>query len=140
MHEGMVHALRAIHRILKPNGTLIDLRPDIGNRSIWVELSYATLKAGEVDSSDTESDRLAADEAIQQAVADGLFTFEYDATFDIIADLDTVDDLRDYKTTLNRSILSETVIAEVEQLIVDEDDDYSIRIPRPMIIASYRKL
>ncbi len=139
MHAGMVHALREIHRVLKPNGTLIDLRPNEGNRPIEVLLSYATLRAGEIESSTDATDKRAANHAMQQAVTDGLFKLEYDETFDYIADLDTVEDLRNYGKSLKQNILSEATVAQVEALTSDETDDFSIRIRRSMMIARYRK-
>ncbi len=140
MRAGMVHALREIHRVLKPKGTLIDLRPHIGNRPVEVLLSYATLRAGEIDSSANEPDKRAADNAMQQMIADGLFRLEYDEEFDYITDLDTVDDLRDYGQSMERSILPDAVVAQVEALTADESDDFSIQVRRSMIIARYRRI
>ena len=140
MQAGMVHALREIHRILKPRGTLIDLRPHSTNRQVLVELSYATLNAGEIDSSRSVADRLAADHVIEQAVKDKLFTLEHHTHFELYTDLDTVDDLREYGKSFNRSVLPEAVIQQVERLTHDENDDFSIRVQRPFTIARYRKL
>ena len=140
MQTGMVHALKEIHRVLKPNGTLIDLRPNLGNRPIEVVLSNATLRAGEIDTSASAPDSHASNAAIKQVVADGLFKLEYDEEFEYIADLDTVADLHEYSKTLKQNILSEATVAQVEALISDETDDFSIRIRRSMIIARYRRL
>ena len=139
MREGMVHALREIHRILKPNGTLIDLRPNLGNRPVEVVLSYATLRAGEIDTSASARDGYAANDAMKKVVTEGLFSLEYDEEFDHIADLDTVDDLREYGKSLKQSSLSDATIAQVETLTADESDDFSIRIRRSMMIARYCK-
>lgn len=139
MHEGMVHALREIHRVLKPNGTLIDLRPHFGNRPVEVVLSYATLRAGEVDTLPNAEDKHVANRAIKQAVTEGLFKFEHEEVFDHVTDMDTVDDLRDYNKSLKQSILPEATIAQVEQLTVDETDDFIIQVHRSMIIARYRR-
>lgn len=91
----MVHALREIHRTLRPDGTLIDLRPAIQNRAIELELSYARLHIGEIDSSATAADHQAADAALRAAVKQGLFRGEHDADFQLIIDMDSVDDLRE---------------------------------------------
>ena len=140
MHAGMVHALREIHRVLKPNGTLIDLRPHFGDRIVEVMLSVATVRAGEIDSSATETDKYEANTAIQKVVADGLFRLEHDEVFNYVADIDTVDDLREYGESLEESILPETVVAQVEALIADETDDFSIQVRRPMMIARYHRI
>ena len=140
MQAGMVHALKEIHRVLKSGGTLIDLRPHYGNRAIEVDLSSATLHAGEIDSSRTESDKHAADSAIQQVVQDGLFKLEHDEIFELQSHLDTVDDLREMRKSFRQSILPDEVITRVEALTADETDDFSIRVRRNMLIARYRRL
>jgi hypothetical protein len=139
MHEGMVHTLKEIHRVLKPSGTLIDIRPHFNNDVVNVVLSVATLRAGEIDSSSDVIDKHRADDTIKQAVQDGLFSLEYDETFDFIIDFDTVADLRDYRKSLNRSKLSDAVLARAEALTTDETDDFSIQLHRLMQIARYRK-
>lgn len=139
MQSGMVHALREIHRILKPNGKLIDLRPHIDNRQLWVELASATLFAGEIDSSATVNDHLVADRALQKVIDDGLLTLEHQTEFELFTDLDTVDDLLDYRNSLRSSILPDDVVQQVSNLTADETDDYRIRIRRMLTIARYRK-
>ena len=140
MYAGMVHTLKEIHRVLKPNGTLVDLRPNFGNRTVEVNLSYATLFAGEVDTSPSDPDLRAANSAIQQAFTDGLFRFEHDEEFEYVTELDTVADLREFGEALDKSTLSESVIVQVETLVADEPDDFSIHIRRPMTIARYRRI
>lgn len=138
MQAGMVHTLREIHRVLKPNGTLIDLRPNLGGRVVEVVLASATLHAGDVDSSRYEPDKRASNLAIEQMVADGLYRLEHYEEFSYVTDLDTVDDLREYGGALNLDILSDAVVEQVDQLTADETEDFSIRVRRPMIIARYR--
>jgi phosphoribosylformylglycinamidine (FGAM) synthase PurS component len=136
----MVHTLHEIHRVLKPDGTLLDLRPDYGNRSVAVTLPYADLFVGEIDSSMFDPDKLAADKALQQTIHDGLFVLEHQEAFDFVVDMDTVDDLREFAESFDQSILSDAVIEQVESLLADEDPDaVGIRVRRPMHVARYRK-
>ena len=135
----MVHALKEIHRLLKTGGTLIDLRPHYKNRDVLLELPSATLSVGEIDSTATVSDQLAANDAIQQAVDLGFYTLEHQTDFTIYIDLDTADDLRNYGDSLRRSILPDEVLQRVIDLTADESNDYSIRIRRALTIARYRK-
>lgn len=135
----MVHTLHDIHRILKPHGTLIDLRPDASNSPVMLDLASVTLHVGEVDSSRTYDEKWAADKAMQHVVDDGLFKLDHQTTFHIVDDLDTVEDLRVYRESFNRSVLADHVIERVAELILDEDDDYRIRVLSPMVITRYRK-
>lgn len=134
----MVHALQEIHRVLRSGGTLIDLRPAIQNRTIELELAYARLHIGEIDSSATAADHQAAGAALRGAVKRGLFQSEHDADFQLVIDMDSVDDLRAYAAGLRRSVLPDEVIDRLEWLTADEND-FIIRIRRPMTIARYRK-
>ena len=135
----MVHALQEIHRVLRPGGTLIDLRPAIQNRTVELELSYARLHIGEIDSSGTAADHRAADAALRSAVKRGLFRGEHDADFQLVTDLDSVEDLRGYAAALRQSALPEEVVSRLEWLTANEDGDFIIRIRREMVIARYRK-
>ena len=48
----MVHALSEVRRVLRPGGSLIDLRPTARNRQVELELSEARLHIGEIDASE----------------------------------------------------------------------------------------
>lgn len=140
MYAGMVHALHEIHRVLKPKGTLIDLRPAIGNRAVEVDLSYAILNAGEIDSTRTIADKEMADDMIAQVASDGFFTLEHQERFDTVTDLDALANLIEYAESFKKSVLPDSVIEQVASLTRDEEPDtYSIHIRRPMHIARYRK-
>ena len=134
----MVHALQEIHRVLKVGGSLIDLRPAISNRTVEIELSYARLHVGEIDSVVTIPDHLAADRALQNQIAAGLFRAEYEENFELVTELDTLMDLLEYAASLRQSVLPEAVLQRVEAIIADETDDFSIRTRREMVIARYR--
>ena len=134
----MVHALQEIHRVLKMGGSLIDLRPAISNRIVEIELSYARLHVGEIDSVVTIPDHLAADRALQNQIAAGLFRAEYEENFELVTELDTLADLLEYAASLRQSVLPEAVLQRVEAIIADETEDFSIRTRREMVIARYR--
>ncbi len=134
----MVHALQEIHRVLKMGGSLIDLRPAISNRTVEIELSYARLHVGEIDSVVTIPDHLAADRALQDQIAKGLLRAEYQESFELVTELDTLADLLEYAASLRQSVLPEAVLQRVEAIIADETEDFSIRTRREMVIARYR--
>ena len=135
----MVHALQEIHRVLKVGGSLIDLRPAISNRTVEIELSYARLHVGEIDSVVTIPDHLAADRALQNQIADGLLRAEYEENFELVTELDTLADLLEYAASLRQSVMPEAVLQRVEAIIADETEDFSIRTRREMVIARYRR-
>jgi len=136
----MVHALSEVWRALKTGGRLIDLRPTMRNRSVELALGGATLFIGEIDSSHTFSDHVDANEALDAALADGVFRREHWATFSIVSDLDTLADLRDFQGNLRRSVMPESLFERIAALTADVETEFLIRIRREMLIASYRKL
>ena len=79
----MVHALEEIHRLLKPNGTLIDIHPVSEPSSIEIR------QAGKVDLVGLLSVRQwcfefeQADIALAQIIQRGMFTVERNAVFDL---------------------------------------------------------
>ena len=136
----MVHALSEARRVLKPGGRLIDLRPTMRNRIIELDLPLARLAVGEIDSSSTFSDHVAANKALDAALAAGEFRLEHKTNFYYLSDLDSLADLREFKAGLRRSVMPESVFQRIEALVADEGDNYLIRVRREMLITRYRKL
>ena len=136
----MVHALEETQRVLKNGGSFIDLRPATQNRTVALELSSTQLHIGEIDSSTTFSDHIAADTALKRLMEQGLIALEHDAVFEVTTDLDSVEDLRIHAGTLRRSILADELLQRIESLIEGEDEDYMIRTRREMVIRRYRSV
>ena len=136
----MVHALEEAHRALKPSGVLIDLRPGMRNRRVELDLGGAALRLGEIDSSHSHPDHLAADEALRAACAEGLFRAEHRAGFEFVTDMDSACDLREYAAGLRRSAVSEGLLRRAEELAAGEEGECVIRARREMVIARYRRL
>lgn len=112
-HEGMVHALREIHRVLTPGGLLADLRPDRRlegrkrRRDVLAKLLYRRgqreIPVGVLEEGSFADDE-AADRAVRRVLRDGLFTLESTETFPFrlcFADLDSADDYLTTRETAN---------------------------------------
>ena len=110
----MVHALSEAHRLLKPGGALIDLRPAMRNRRVELELSHARLFIGEIDYSYRFPDHIAANEALASATACGLLRLEHRASLEYVTDLDSADDLREYVASL-RSAVPEDLLQQIDK-------------------------
>lgn len=135
----MVHALSEAQRALRPGGRLIDLRPTMRNRRVELDLPGATLFLGEIDSSSTFPDHLAANAALEAALIAGDILLEHETAFAYVTDLDSQADLREIKAGLRRSVMPESIFEKVKRFTADESADFLIRIRREMLIARYRK-
>jgi len=135
----MVRALSEARRALKAGGRLIDLRPTMRNRRVELDMAGATLFIGEIDSSSTFPDHLAANEALGGALAAGDFRLEHETSFQYLSDLDTLADLRDFQAGLRRSVMPAAIFERIEALTADENANWLIRIRREMLIARYQR-
>lgn len=89
----MVHALGEIHRLLKPEGSLIDLHPHPDWLFLRVILGRSIL-AREAKPQTYSQDVLQAENAIADVVRRGLFTVEETIEFDFFTYASSVEDLR----------------------------------------------
>ena len=90
----MVHALKEAHRVLKPNGLLIDLRPAPAHRRVGLGEGRrwrAVCALHEILDED-----YAADAAIAQMVRLGYFHAEQRLRFQLERVMDTMDEIRDW--------------------------------------------
>jgi hypothetical protein len=88
----MVDALRRAHRMIKPDGCLVDLHPSAARAP--VQADGRTM--GYVDGGDAPLRHAAAGVALATAVAEGLFTIERRDTFAFYTYADSIDELREY--------------------------------------------
>jgi hypothetical protein len=91
-HEGMVHALREAHRVLKPNGVLLDVRPGLQHRRVGIVRAGRWRALGAMRES-LDDDR-AANRAVAHVLRSGLFRREGHRRFDLQRRLDTLKDFR----------------------------------------------
>ena len=136
----MVHALSEARRALRPGGRLIDLRPTMRNRRVELVLPGAKLFLGEIDSSCTFSDHLAANAAVAAALAAGELRLEHETAFAYVTDLDSLADLREFQAGFRRSLMPDSIFDQVKRLTADETEDFLIRIRREILIARYRRM
>lgn len=136
----MVHALSEARRVLVSSGRLIDLRPTMRNRRVELDLAGATLFLGEIDSTCTFSDHVAANDALDAALSAGDLRLEHRAAFPYVTDLDSLADLREFEAGFRRSVMPESIFQQIDALTADESADFLIRIRRELQIARYRRL
>ncbi len=90
----MVHALEEAHRVLKPGGVLIDLRPAAAHRRVGLGVDRKWRLVGVMRESLAEDH--AANAAIRSVVQRGLFKPLRRQRFSLDRQMDTLDELRSW--------------------------------------------
>ena len=139
----MVHALGEIHRVLVPDGILIDLRPMADRWAIEVFSARETRETGHVtDLPLGLEDDEAANQAMRNAEANGWFTRESEAFFPLHYVWDTPSDMEkwiDEEWTTFIGLDEEPRRATRSAWAVG-DGDSRVRVRAKMLIARWRKL
>ena len=77
----MVHALRTVHGLLRPSAVLLDIRP-LDERAEFLVLDGAEERhAGWMQETDGGIEYPRAEQAMRQAIAEGLFALEAERSF-----------------------------------------------------------
>ena len=92
----MVHALEEIHRTLKQDALVLDLRPYLPFGPLEVVHGDQANVIGRLDEAEFDPGDPAADDALGEAFRRGLFKLEAADSFHYSAYWDTVEDLREY--------------------------------------------
>lgn len=97
----MVHALHEAHRVLKPDGILIDLRPAARHRRVG--LGEGEHWQAVVVMREPLGAERAANRAVREVVSDGLFLPQRRVEFKLDRVMDTMDDFRKWLDDFNQT-------------------------------------
>ena len=134
----MVHALRESHRVLKPAGVLVDLRPAAVHRRVgvtkgdgyrfrWVMREHFT-------------DDHAADRAIAQIVSEGRFKAERRTRFPCFRTMDRLNEFQEWLTDFVSRGKCESHDWLVQRLECALGASDRIVVSAPLVLRTLRKL
>lgn len=138
----MVHALRELHRVLAPDGILIDLRPLDDRWPVEVTSARAANRVGRL--LDTElaiaSDE-AANRAVGQAALEGCFRREAGEFFAFNYYWDTPNEMQEFiaEEWEDYNGLDEQTMQAARAAWAIGDADSRVRIQMKMLITRWRK-
>lgn len=138
----MVHALGEIHRVLAPDGVLIDLRPLCDRWSVEVVSARETHVTGYVtDLPLGLADDAAANRAMAQAEANGWFTREKETFFPLNYLWDTASDMEKWidEEWENFIGLDEETRRATRSAWALGDADSRVRVRVKMLITRWKK-
>jgi len=96
--EGMVHALEEVHRLLKPDGTLIEIHPSVEPPPFVEVRTTGELSFSEDDPGfDYVDDLRDAEAAVATVTERGVFAFEDRRRFELRTHAASVEELRDHQ-------------------------------------------
>ena len=139
----MVHALDEIHRVLVPDGILIDLRPICDSWKVEVFSARETQEAGRVtDLPLGLEDDEAANQAMKNAESRGWFKHETETFFSLHYVWDTPREMEQWidKEWTNFIFLGEEARRTARSLWTISDADSRVRVRAKMLITRWRKL
>ena len=139
----MVHALDEIHRTLKPNGILIDLRPVSENWTVEIHASSGSPVAGYlVDTPEARADDEAAFAAMRDVEGRGWFVREEEQEFAYFYYWDTPSEMKEFLETEWEDFekIEEDVYRKAQALWAIANADARVRVRVKMLITRWKVL
>ena len=139
----MVHALSEIHRVLKPNGTLLDLRPLEDSWSVEIVSSAGWQVSGRLsDLPIGVADDAAANQAMSEAEARGWFIQKTVEEFPFFYYWDTPSEIKEFMETEWDGFekLDESVYRKTSSLWASSNADARVRVRVKMHAAVWNKI
>jgi hypothetical protein len=124
-HEGMVHALEEIKRLLRSDGRLIDIHPVREAPIIEVRTPDRVPFAEPSTGYDYDDDVRDAEDALASAIERAMFVLERSHEFEFVTIASSVVELRDYFAMSNayeNGAVDETAEARIEELYARVED------------------
>ena len=137
----MVHALLEAHRVLKPDGLLLDLRPAAVHRRVGIteDGDYRLLWRMR----ETFEDDHAADRAVDQVTRDGYFMAEGRTRFPCFRVMDTIGEFREWLLdfiTRNEHESHDWLVSRLEKKLSVAPRTTRIVVSAPLVLRVLRKV
>jgi hypothetical protein len=139
--ESMVHALEHIHRLLKPDGRLIDIHPQDQPCTIEVRIGNELLGVGWLKHETEYLPYQQANEAIADVIYRGWFAIEHQGCFTYFYHAETIHALREHLTEVSTSYSVDDLVAlRADELMRTIETDKEVIMKEPVSIMRLRPL
>ena len=139
----MVHALDEIRRVLKPDGTLLDLRPEEDSWSVEIVSSAGWQAAGRLsDLPQGIADDAAANQAMREVQSRGWFIQKQEDELSFFYYWDTPSEMKEFMENEWEDFekLEEDVYRKASSLWVASGADARVRVRVKMHLAVWKRL
>ena len=136
----MVHALREAHRVITPNGVVVEMRPSAVHRRVAVERGKRRSHVGLMR--ENFKREYQADRAVARTVREGLFDEERVRDFSCTRIMDTLGDYRTWLDdfyTLTDSPSHEWLVARIQRALEASPAASRIIITAPVTVRLLRE-
>jgi len=137
----MGHALKKIHRLLKPAGVLIDIHPTPEPASLEVRIGMQSTPAGWMQETDDYAGYEQSDAALAEAIKRDLFIAERQGNFEFIVYADSIEELREeYLSDFwEQAYIDDITLARLEEMLSTSERDKEIILRESIQIARLKK-
>ncbi len=139
----MVHALSEIHRVLVPDGILIDMRPLANRWQVEVISSHEFKETGRADDlQDQLNADAASNDAMKEVESRGLFKSEQEEFFPFFYTWDTPSEMEEFiaEEWMDFAELSEETKKTTRSAWAVGDADSQVRIRVKVLLSRWKKL
>ena len=134
----MVHALENVHRALRPEGLLLDVRPDSGNAVVEVVRRGRAAPIGEIDESNRSARVRDVRATMARLVGRGWFARERAVRFTFVSRADSVDAWLAHRAEKGSTSVLDPALVERARALLAEGAD-RLRIRERVTATRYRR-
>ncbi len=137
----MVHALQVVHRLLRPDGLLLDLRPAPIHRHVGIKEGDLYHDIGRLD--EVLVDDRAADRAIREVISQGYYRRIHRDKFIVNRYLDSLDSFKDWYEEFSHDKpckFNPRLVERVKTVQYSLTSQASLVITGPVIINLLKKI
>ena len=125
-----MHALRRIHRSLRPEGVLLDLHPQPEHAGLEVWQEGRVERLGQVGQEEDIRDILGARDRLDLVEGEGWYVTARRRFFDLLSHFPSAEDWLEYQEREGyRGVVSEELLASANRLLATGNGEFVVREP-----------
>ena len=125
-----MHALRRIHRSLRPGGVLLDLHPQPEHAGVEVWQGGRVERLGHVGQEEDIRDILEARDRLDLVEGEGWYITERQRFFDLLSHFPSAEDWLEYQEREGYTgVVSEELLASANRLLATGNGEFVVREP-----------